>query len=207
VTPLEILSRTFRELPLPVRQPQTCDHCNPPRSGVYLLADSGMIVYVGSSTDIVGRIRWHRSSSDKRFNLAMWMALPARVLEHYEGALIRALSPVHNRKAPRHVGYDNEILSGLGLAAHDDEYANVATWAPTCAARIPSKLGLQIKEARLGVGITQDQLGAVVGCSGAAVAQWESGVSTPTSDRLIQIATVLGVNVGIVATATGADQP
>jgi transcriptional regulator with XRE-family HTH domain len=46
----------------------------------------------------------------------------------------------------------------------------------------------KIREARLQADITQEQLGAVIGMTGAAVAQWEKGRSVPRPKALKRIA-------------------
>jgi len=52
-----------------------------------------------------------------------------------------------------------------------------------------------LREARR---LTQGALGYAVGTTGAAVSQWETGVSAPTMDRLRRLAAALGVTVGQV---------
>lgn len=114
--PLEILRRSFRNAEIPDSTPVGRLF----GSGVYLLVDgNGDIVYVGASSQIEWRLYAHASGERgierKVFDRALWMPLPALVHHHYEGALIRALAPKYNRRAPRNRGYDAEILWGLGL--------------------------------------------------------------------------------------------
>lgn len=131
-SPLTIIERSFRG----IRPPALRDRTLPFKSGVYLLVDAADIVYVGSSTDLDSRLYDHtldrRTSKPhdaKRWDRALWLPLPVRVHGYYEGALIRGLRPRYNRGAPRHVGWDNEILDGLGLPTHDDESAAAQEWS------------------------------------------------------------------------------
>lgn len=132
---LTILERTFRPaVPLALRARRTL----PFKCGIYFLVDGDDIVYVGSSTDLDSRLYQHtldrrsaKPRTAKRWDRARWLPLPERVHGYYEGALIRALRPRYNRGAPRHVGWDNEILDGLGLPTHDDEFAAAEDWVAT----------------------------------------------------------------------------
>ena len=117
-SPLNILARTFRPVDLPRRVQAGCSRCGSALVGVYLLIAREEVTYVGTSTDIIHRLYGQlldRRRRRKRFDRALWLPLPASVLSHYRGALIRALRPKHNGKAPRSHGYDAEILWGLGL--------------------------------------------------------------------------------------------
>lgn len=127
MTALEILERTFRpvnELP------------GAAAGGVYLLILSGVVVYVGSSQDVRRRIGTHRSGVEVRhlgachkpFDRALWIPLKRRQFASYEGALIRALDPIHNRFAPKYRGLDNRILERLGLPPIADTRAAVKRW-------------------------------------------------------------------------------
>ena len=124
---LAILERSFRPLQIPDRVSRTSRV--DPVSGIYLLVDTE-IVYVGSSADVIYRVWCHHRASKREqawsidFDYALWYPLPSSVLYHYEGAFIRALRPECNLSAPRHDGYDNEILEGFGLPPHADESAN-----------------------------------------------------------------------------------
>ena len=131
-SPLSILERTFAPVAAPaLRARRTL----PFSCGVYLLVDATDIVYVGSSTDLDSRLYQHtldrrstKPNHAKRWDRALWLGLPAKVLPYYEGALIRALCPRYNRHAPRSCGYDNEILDGFGLPIHVDEAAVARAW-------------------------------------------------------------------------------
>ena len=56
-------------------------------------------------------------------------------------------------------------------------------------------VGMRIRAARTGLGITQAVLAARIGVSRSAVAQWETGRSGQIGGNLAQIAEVLGVGV------------
>jgi hypothetical protein len=129
-SPLDILARTFRAIDLPDGAPQTCATCGTALVGVYLLVENDEIVYIGSSIDIARRLYGHGLHVQTRpFDRALWLPLPARMLRHYEGALIRALRPRYNGRAPASHGYDAEILWGLGLKAELSE-EEIATEPP-----------------------------------------------------------------------------
>lgn len=53
----------------------------------------------------------------------------------------------------------------------------------------------RIKFLRRRMGVTQEQLGGLCGVSKAAVAQWEGGYTTPTTDKLRALAGLCGVSL------------
>ncbi len=57
-----------------------------------------------------------------------------------------------------------------------------------------STLGRKIKEFRVKKGITQEELGSLVGVTTQAVSKWERG-GTPDAELLPDIARVLGVSI------------
>lgn len=54
---------------------------------------------------------------------------------------------------------------------------------------------LEIKEARLAKGLTQEQLAKAVGVTQGAVAQWENGLTHPAFAVLRKLAEALGVTI------------
>ncbi len=52
-----------------------------------------------------------------------------------------------------------------------------------------------IRTARMSKGLTQKQLAEQMGVTRAAVANWETGVSSPTAESLIRLARILGTTV------------
>lgn len=52
-----------------------------------------------------------------------------------------------------------------------------------------------IKILRESLGMTQEQLAKQVGVTQGAVAQWENGLTHPAFDKLLTVASVLGVTV------------
>lgn len=52
-----------------------------------------------------------------------------------------------------------------------------------------------IRARRKAAGLTLDELGARLGCSGAAVGMWERGETLPSADRLPDIASALHCSV------------
>lgn len=119
---LEILERSFRRFSISdLRITVTNEFL----VGIYMLTVSDKVVYVGSSRNIVNRLRSHRTgkrdrhfngTGPKRFNRAIWYPLPVAVHPFYEGAFIRFLDPSLNYGKPPAGGeYDDEIISGFGL--------------------------------------------------------------------------------------------
>lgn len=92
----------------------------PRRCGIYILCLGDEVVYIGSSRDVEVRVETHSLGSAQvprgKFDRAWWLPIPPKHLDHYEGALIRALRPKFNGRAPADRGCDVEILEGLGLA-------------------------------------------------------------------------------------------
>jgi transcriptional regulator with XRE-family HTH domain len=64
--------------------------------------------------------------------------------------------------------------------------------------------GERIRRARLARGMTQAELGAAVGVSRSAVAQWETDRAGQVRGNLARIAAVLGISVGLLV--TGAEE-
>jgi hypothetical protein len=137
VSPLEILGTRAREV-----------YCFRPSSkaGVYLLIDRGEVVYIGSSEDVDDRVldhvcgrptNWRSGSERKVFDRALHIELRADVMEHYEGALIRAFRPRYNLRAPVHLGNDASLLADLGLIGPHDEVAADESWRAIARSRMP----------------------------------------------------------------------
>lgn len=72
-------------------------------------------------------------------------------------------------------------------------------------AQVLRELGQRILRARLDLGsrigrnVTQTEVAAAMGVTGAAISTWESGIKGPSRDRLLQLATILGVRAGWLA--------
>jgi len=207
MTTLEILERSFRSIEPPTSSPRCLA-----RADIYLLIDSDEVVYVGSSHDVDRRLYAHvvtqRSRADaKRFDRALWLALPVAVHPHYEGAFVRALCPIGNRTCPAHQGHDSEILDGFGIAHLEND-----RWATIAAARRGQPLraghvGSRIRDARSRVGISQTSLALSIGVCKQAIAHWELGVSDPSDENLKAAAAALGVSAAELwsgSPATGA---
>ena len=63
-------------------------------------------------------------------------------------------------------------------------------------------LGERITELRTAAGISQNQLAKAMEVSRQAVSKWEQGTSSPDTERLIQLAEILGTEVEYLATGT-----
>jgi len=64
----------------------------------------------------------------------------------------------------------------------------------------------RIKELRKKQGLTQQNLGELVGTSRASVSQWESGEHSPSGDYLIALAKAFGVYPHWLSTGTGSPE-
>lgn len=58
-----------------------------------------------------------------------------------------------------------------------------------------SLVGPELRERREGAGMTQAELGSLVGVSGSAVGQWEQGRTRPAWKQVQRLADVFGVTV------------
>jgi len=69
-------------------------------SGVYLLVQASVVVYVGQSVNPLGRLFAHAHGDAhgpaKEFERAFFLPVPERELDSVEGALIRWLRPEYN---------------------------------------------------------------------------------------------------------------
>lgn len=206
MTPLEILSRQFRPLPLPTAHPKASA---PKLCGVYLLVDTAEIVYVGSSVHIEQRVWSHilghgvrATEGAKVFDRALWYPLPEKVFRYYEGAFIRYLRPRYNAGSPRNAEHDAEILDGFDLCpAVDDEPVDDKPVRRAVQHEDRPFIGWMIKERRDAQGMSQRELARAARCSGAAVSQWETGAHTPTLDSLERVASALGVSVSALTSS------
>lgn len=128
MTPLDAIARHGVDFPLPPPPPARGP------IGVYLLISNGSVIYVGATSNIAARVANHAygANSDqprkrpKAFDRVVWIALATADVSAYEGALIRALRPPLNRRAPAPCGRDAEILARLGLPGHDEVAAQAA---------------------------------------------------------------------------------
>ena len=61
------------------------------------------------------------------------------------------------------------------------------------------KLNEQLRELRISKGLTQENVGEVVGVSRQAVTKWEKGISTPSSNNLLALAVVYDISIDVLA--------
>lgn len=71
---------------------------------------------------------------------------------------------------------------------------------------LPQVWGPRIRRLRLAHDLTQAELGALVGCTGAAVNQWEAGSRGPRTAVLPFVATALGITVDELIKSTPDDE-
>lgn len=170
---LIILERSFR----PIDVPRTLPRSQPQIAGIYMLVDGDEIVYVGSSRDIINRLYTHTVERSepltKRFDRAIFYALPPKVHSFYEGAFIRKLCPRFCRSAPKHRGCDNEILEGFGLPRHRNEHENAEAWQMFRSDRVkpdPGDLARTLRDLRRRARMTAPLLAEIVGVKAQVVA-------------------------------------
>lgn len=68
-------------------------------------------------------------------------------------------------------------------------------------------LAVRIKRLRIASGLTQEQLGALIGISSTAVGNWEAGEFLPKGRYVVKLAGALGIDVSALLgeTATNID--
>lgn len=81
--------------------------------GVYFLFQGDEIVYVGKSTDIVGRIKNHIQSKDKLFDGWDLRVFPVEKIGQAEAKYIRRLKPKYNRQGNPSYSYDDQPFSSM----------------------------------------------------------------------------------------------
>lgn len=59
-------------------------------------------------------------------------------------------------------------------------------------------LGSRLKEARISKHLTQKDLGSLAGVTGAAISNYEKGVSSPVEDTLIRLMKILNVDANFL---------
>ncbi|MBQ6970855.1 MAG: helix-turn-helix transcriptional regulator [Synergistaceae bacterium] len=65
--------------------------------------------------------------------------------------------------------------------------------------------GLILKELRLGKGLSQEQLGSLVGTEGNVVSRWERGTSTPSLHYIHKLSEVFGISVDCLMKGESSD--
>ncbi len=100
-----------------------------PQCGVYFLLNDGGVVHIGQSTNVAQRVNGHRLRAKRResepshkplieFDRVLFLPVTWGKRYEYEGALIRAFKPAHNRNVPSATWREAEILKELGLPYH-----------------------------------------------------------------------------------------
>ena len=93
-----------------------------PIIGVYIICDQMTVLYVGQSVDVLSRVKHHKSIYHRSRSTVYVVRCPEYQLNELEGALIRALEPIHNGRTkdgyyatntPRHNHRDTEIIAQL----------------------------------------------------------------------------------------------
>jgi transcriptional regulator with XRE-family HTH domain len=85
----------------------------------------------------------------------------------------------------------------------DSASSELEPTAPARKARSPKGLNLRLKAARRLAGLSQAALAERTCVSRGAIAQWEMGVTSPSLENLLQVATVLGVSLDYLALGRG----
>jgi len=63
---------------------------------IYFLVRSGEVVYVGQTSDLVTRIRSHRSEGTKQFDFARYLVMDEETLNNAEKYFFELFEPVYN---------------------------------------------------------------------------------------------------------------
>ncbi len=91
------------------------------------------------------------------------------------------------------VGRGSSLLRSFGPAC--------VTFMPDSSSHHPSDLGERLRAARLGAGLTQEQLAGLIGCSKSQLSQMEAGLRTISQERAAAIEEALGVTDGSLVQA------
>lgn len=67
----------------------------------------------------------------------------------------------------------------------------------------PEPLGQRIKKERLALGLTQRELADAIGITVPYMSKIEAGKETPTEEKIVKVAEVLGLNADELILATG----
>jgi hypothetical protein len=95
-------------------------------AGVYLLLQDGVVVYVGSSVNVAGRVGSHTHGHEhKEFNRVLFLPCDRNIRLRLEGALIRFFEPKHNGHPPTDGQHDADVLRSLKLPTMDPELAKL----------------------------------------------------------------------------------
>lgn len=102
------IRRDWRNQPK-VETPEEIDHLNGrlvdpdqhPVHFVYFLIRSDVVVYVGQTNNLNGRINTHRADRSKVFDRALALPCLAEDLDRVEATYIRKLTPEYNKHIPR----------------------------------------------------------------------------------------------------------
>ena len=90
------------------------------RAFVYFLVVDQRIVYVGQTNNLEIRVQQHWTLGNT-FDRVLAREVPVDQIDMYEGALVRALLPVLNRRCPVYRGGDNAVRAEFGLPLLEDE--------------------------------------------------------------------------------------
>ena len=83
-----------------------------------------------------------------------------------------------------------------GAAAHGDtETQYHSGLRPVKGKEVTTGLLIYIRERRMALGLTQEDLAGRLGVDRSAVAYWEAGARTPTTGKLPQLAQLLGCGI------------
>lgn len=171
---------------------------SPVGAGVYLLLDGSEVIYIGQTLDVVERLARHRRNwRTKNYDAALFISVSESDLDAYEGALIRALRPTHNKKVRGPDARDAEILQRLGLTGIRRE--------PVVECRrLDLALVSVLRAARVAINKTQTEIAAQLNVTQPCVARWESGAAKPRN--LLATAAAYGIEPAALLAAIGGAQ-
>lgn len=87
----------------------------------------------------------------------------------------------------RHYLFYLIIFIALGFSSSCNKTENLPT--------TPDGIGQQIKEARMNIGVSQEELASAIGLSKENLQTIEKGVAVPTRDIIVEIEETLGIEI------------
>ncbi|MBD8159204.1 helix-turn-helix domain-containing protein [Pantoea agglomerans] len=109
----------------------------------------------------------------------------------------------------------DKLLLNANIKSECETIASSALFATSSAPALigpfyypePTTLGDRIHEARKALGLTQKQIAESCGVTASCVTQWEAGQITPSSDKIISLASALNCGLHWLLTGDGRPAP